>query len=114
MLHSCGDEARRAALPDSTGFPGELLAQRVHSINYDQSWEITGGSLVFAGAAAGCAVIWGSFECGVIVIAVTPRIMNATSRLYAQKAAAERLAQRRVRQPRAPGGGAGRQTLRRR
>ena len=38
VLHSCGDEARRAALPDTTGFPGELLAQRVHSINYDQSW----------------------------------------------------------------------------
>ena len=56
---TCGDAspARRAALPRTDGFASELVVQRSHSINYDQSWEITGGSLVFAGAAAGCTAV---------------------------------------------------------
>ena len=51
---SRGDSERRAALPRSEGFPNELVVQRTHSIAYDQSWETTGGRLVFAGDESGC------------------------------------------------------------
>ena len=49
-----GHSERRAQIPDTTGFPNELVAQRSHSINYDQSWQTTGAKLVFAGDEVGC------------------------------------------------------------
>ena len=41
---------------DTTGFAGELVVQRTHSINYDQSWCLAGGRLVFAGGPDGCTL----------------------------------------------------------
>ena len=52
---TCGKSERRAALPHTDGFPNELVAQRSHSINYDQSWQTTGAKLVFAGNEDSCS-----------------------------------------------------------
>ena len=51
-----GNSVRRATLPNTDGFPNELVAQRSHSIAYDQSWQTTGAKLIFAGNEDSCSV----------------------------------------------------------
>lgn len=69
-----GKSYRRASLPNTDGFPNELVAQRSHSINYDQSWQTTGAKLIFAGREEGCTAeefeaAIGPDTCGLIFLA---------------------------------------------
>lgn len=71
---TCGNSERRAILPNTNGFPNELVAQRSHSINYDQSWQTTGAKLVFAGSEESCTAdefeaTISSDTCGLIFLA---------------------------------------------
>lgn len=43
------DPARIAALPDSDGFPNEIVLQRAHRIQYDRMYRVGGGRLVLIG-----------------------------------------------------------------
>lgn len=43
------DPAKIAALPDSDGFPNEIVLQRAHRIQYDRMYRVGGGRLVLIG-----------------------------------------------------------------